>query len=459
MTIKGILFYIAKQNLKIWLLFLWFVILCKSYNYTIMKKKFLLLFAFIWPLISYSQVKSNTTTMPEPGKSHINFANVIGWKDGRIPKVPAGFTVTKYADGFDSPRWLYILPNGDVLVAETNAKYPVLVQASAIVTGASKANNISRSPNLITLLRDTDRDGKPDVRETFLSDGLNQHLGMLVIDKWFYVANTDALVRYPYEPGQTKITGKAEKILDLPTTGINMHWGKNLIASPDNSKIYIAVGSATNIADQGMDDEILRANILEINPDGSAMKVYASGLRNPMGMGWAPGTKDLWTVVVERDFLGDELVPDYFTSVTENGFYGWPWAYFGQNIDERVKETKPELIKKTIVPDVNMGAHTTCMGLAFYTGNSFPDTYKNGAFITQHGSYNRKQLAGYKVVFIPFKNGKPSGGPQDFLTGFVAEKGKDEVYGRPLGIAVMQDGSLLVTDDKTNIIWRVSAGK
>jgi glucose/arabinose dehydrogenase len=425
-----------------------------------MKLNYLFAAILLLPLCVTAQ-GTGKEPMPAPGKKHINFAKVIGWVDNKAPVAPAGFKVARYADGFESPRWMYVLANGDVLVAETNAKYPVLVQAGMVVSGGAKANNIQRCPNKITLLRDTNKDGVPDVREPFLSedDGLNQHLGMAVIGNWFYVANTDALMRYPFDASKTKITGKGEKILDLPISGINMHWGKNLLVSPDNSKLYIAVGSATNIADQGMDKELLRANILEVNPDGTGMRVYASGLRNPMGMGWAPGTKTLYTVVVERDFLGDELVPDYFTSVKENGFYGWPWAYFGQNIDERVEEPKPDMLSKTIIPDVNMGAHTTNMGLAFYTGTAFPEKYRNGAFITQHGSYNRKELAGYKVVYVPFKDGKPSGKPQDFLTGFIVEKGKDEVYGRPLGIVAMNDGSLLVSDDKTNTIWRVSVVK
>jgi len=418
-----------------------------------MKYNYLLYLLLALPIHLFSQQQD---TLPKPGKSHINFARHIGWGEGQTPQAPAGFTVTQYAGGFESPRWMYVLPNGDVLVAETNAKYPLLVQAGAVISGASKANNIKRSPNRITLLRDSDKDGMPDERRTFLADGLNQHLGMLVMDEWFYVANTDALLRFPYESGQLTVTGNPEKIMDLPISGINMHWGKNIIANADNSKIYIAVGSATNIADQGMDKEILRANILEVNPDGSGMRIYASGLRNPMGMGWAPGTKDLWTVVVERDFLGDELVPDYFTSVTENGFYGWPYAYLGKHIDERVEIARPELVEKSIMPDVPMEAHTTTMGLVFYTGDSFPQKYRNGAFITQHGSYNRERLAGYKVVFVPFKNGKPSGPAEDFLTGFIVDPEKDEVRGRPLGIVMLQDGSLLVSDDKSNMIWRVS---
>ncbi|HEX8268417.1 MAG TPA: sorbosone dehydrogenase family protein [Flavobacterium sp.] len=420
-----------------------------------MKNNYLNLLAILFPILVIAQ-NQQTVSLPPPGKSSMNFSRVVGWKDGETPKAPDGFIVTKYADNFESPRWLYVLPNGDVLVADTNAKYPIAVQAGAVISGASKANNIKRSPNKIILLRDTNKDGTPDLRETFL-DGLNQHLGMLVIGNWFYVANTDAVLRYPYTSGQTKITGDPEKIVDLPTTAINLHWGKNLLANADNSKIYISVGSATNIGEAGMDKEVLRASILEINPDGSGLRVYASGLRNPMGMDWAPGTKTLWTTVVERDFLGDELVPDYITSVKENGFYGWPYSYFGQNLDPRFEETKPDLIDKVIVPDINMGAHTTCMGLTFYNGTAFPQQYRNGVFVTQHGSYNREKLAGFKVVFVPFANGKPSGEPQDFLTNFMVDPNKDEVRGRPLGIAELQDGSLLVTDDKMKIIWRVAA--
>jgi glucose/arabinose dehydrogenase len=421
-----------------------------------MKKIYL--FLLMLPLCCVAQKTKEGKQMPPPGKSHINFSNAIGW-EGKTPVAPPGFKVTKYADDFQSPRWLYVLPNGDLLVAETNAKYPIAVQAGAVISGAAKANNIKRSPNKITLLRDSNKDGVAELRTTFLEDGLNQHLGMLVIGKWFYVANTDALVRYPYEAGQTSISGKPEKILELPTTGINLHWGKNIIANADESKIYIAVGSASNIANQGIEKELLRANILEINPDGSAMRVYASGLRNPMGMDWAPETKTLYTVVVERDFLGDELVPDYFTSVKENGFYGWPWVYFGTHIDDRVKEPPHEIIEKSLTPDVDMGAHTTCMGLSFYDADAFPEKYRKGAFITQHGSYNRKELAGFKVVYVPFQNGKPSGPPEDFLTGFIVDPNKDEVYGRPLGIILMADGSLMVSDDKSNVLWRISYDK
>jgi glucose/arabinose dehydrogenase len=421
-----------------------------------MKINYLISLALV-PLIALGQ---NRKTLPAPSESHSNYSNVIGWKDGRTPQAPAGFKVEKYADGFDNPRWMYVLPNNDVLVVESNSNYSPLVQAGAVVIGAAKSKDVSKSADRITLLRDTNKDGLPDERHTFLTgeQGLNQPFGVLLMGKWLYVANTDALVRYPYEKGQTTITAKAERLVSLPEGKRNQHWTRNIIANSDNTKIYIAVGSSGNIAEDGIDEELNRANILEVNPDGSGLKVYAAGLRNPIGMGWAPGTKTLWTAVNERDGLGDQLVPDYLTSVKEGGFYGWPWAYWGNNIDVRVKEPKPKYVDKTIVPEVDLGPHTASIGLAFYTGTAFPQKYRGGAFIAQHGSWNSKKLTGYKVVFVPFKDGKP-GKPEDFLTGFIVNPDKDEVYGRPTGIFMHHDGSLLLTDDKTNTIWRISANK
>ena len=280
---------------------------------------------------------------------------------------------------------------------------------------------------------------------------------MLVIGDSFYVANTDGLIRYPYKPGNTKITAAGTKILSLPAGGYNNHWTRNLIANADNSKIYVSVGSGSNVGENGMEHEVRRANILEINPDGTGETIYASGLRNPVGMAWAPGSSTLWTAVNERDGLGDNLVPDYITSVKKGGFYGWPYSYFGQHEDPRMKGLKPDLVAKAIVPDVPVGSHTASLGLAFYTGNKFPEKYSNGAFIGQHGSWNRSELSGYKVAFVPFKDGKPSGPLQDFLTGFVANVEKGEVYGRPVGVAVAADGALLVADDVSHTIWRVAA--
>ncbi len=389
------------------------------------------------------QLTGITDTLPVPyaTKSAMNFSNVVGWKNGRTPKAPEGFVVTNYASGFDNPRWAYITPNGDVLVAESNSNYSIFKRIGAFIIGASKSNNLRHSADRITLLRDGNGDGKPEYREVFLKR-LNQPFGMLILNDWFYVANTDGIWRYPYKAGQTKISDKGSKILDLPAGKHNLHWTRNIIASADGSKIYVAVGSGSNVAEHGIAAELLKANILEINPDGSGLRVYASGLRNPVGMDWAPGTGDLWTVVNERDELGDELVPDYFTRVKEGGFYGWPYVYWGKNPDPRINE-KPEIVKSSLVPDVAVGSHTASLGLAFYTKKNFEKKYHEGAFIVQHGSWNRSILSGYKVIFIPFKNGKPSGNAEDFLTGFVADLGKEKVYGRPVGVTVTSDGALL----------------
>src|SRR5215217_7452234 len=378
---------------------------------------------------------TDNLNLPAPfeTKSVENRPEEAGWPEGKMPTAPAGFTVTKFADKLESPRWSYIAPNGDIFVAESGTQ---------------------KSADRITLLRDVNKDGKPEMREIFM-EKLNRPLGMLVLKNYFYVANTDGLYRYPYKSGETRITSKGEKIVELPAGGYNNHWTRNLIANADGSKIYISVGSASNVADHGMEEEKRRANILEVNPDGTGERIYASGLRNPVGMDWAPGTKTLWTAVNERDKLGDELVPDYITSVKEGGFYGWPYAYFGPNEDPRRKGENPELVSKTIVPDVPVGAHTASLGLAFYDKTQFPAKYQNGAFIGQHGSWNRSKLSGYKVVFVPFKNGKPTGKPEDFLTGFV--ESEEKVYGRPVGVTVMGDGSMLVNDDSGNTIWRVSA--
>lgn len=412
---------------------------------------------FLFLITGYSQVKniSQPDGLPTPSatKSARNFSHVIGWK-GEMPKAPTGFVVEKFADGFENPRWMYITPNGDILVAETNSNHTFLEKVGGTIIGASRSNNLKHSADRITLLRDTNKDGIPDLRVTLLT-GLNQPFGMLVIDNWLYIGNTNALVRYPYISGQTKITDKPEKIVDLPAGKHNRHWARNIITNEEQSKIYIAVGSGTNVAEKGIANELLRADILEVNPDGSDLRIYASGLRNPAGMGLAPGTKMLWTVVNERDQLGDELVPDYFTSIKPGGFYGWPYSYFGQNMDPRVKEMTPEIVKKSIIPDINLGSHTATLGLAFYTAKSFPEKYRSGVFLAQHGSWNRSVLAGFKVIFIPFANGKPSGKQEDFLTGFIANLEKNEVHGRPVGLVVANDGSLLVTDDVTNIIWRV----
>ena len=375
--------------------------------------------------------------LPEPYATVPTKRNskVIGWPEGKTPVAPAGFTVTKFAGRLNSPRWFYITPNGDILVSESQTSR-------------------KKSANDIILFRDADHDGVPELRDTFMT-ALNQPLGMLVLGNWFYVGNTDGVYRWPYKPGQLHISGKGEKILDLPAGGYNNHWTRNLLASEDGSKIYVSVGSGSNNAEHGMAQEARRADILVINPDGSGERVFAAGIRNPVGMDWEPVTKTLWTAVNERDSLGDDLVPDYFTQVKEGGFYGWPYAYFGPHEDPRLKGQRPDLVAKTLVPDVPVGAHTASLGLAFYKHGNFPARYQGGAFIGQHGSWNRSVFSGYKVIFVPFAKGRP-GKPEDFLTGFIANESTNEVYGRPVGVILLRDGSLLVADDSGNTIWRVS---
>ncbi len=412
--------------------------------------------AFAQPYAS-KELHADTLSADNAGKSVKNFSKVIGWNEGETPVAPAGFTVTKYADGLENPRKLYVLPNGDILVAEASTINSDTKMVGAILVGAAKAENKHKGVNRITLLRDTKGVKKIDLKETFL-DGLNQPFGMLLLGDWLYVANTNALLRYPYKTGQTKMTAAPEKIMDLQAGKHNRHWTRNIITDPEEDKIYIAVGSGTNVAEKGIANEIMRANILVINKDGSDLKVYASGLRNPVGMAWYPGTHTLWAAVNERDELGDNLVPDYFTKVKQGGFYGWPYCYWGQHIDTRVKETKTDLVKKAIVPDVSLGNHVAPLGMIFYTKNEFPARYNNGAFIAEHGSWNSTVLKGYKVVFVPFSNGTP-GAPEDFLTGFIADLSKNEVHGRPVDIVTLADGSMLVSDDVSNMIWRVAANK
>ncbi len=404
---------------------------------------------------------SATDTLPQPyqSKSVRNFSRVIGWPQGKTPVAPEGFTVMPFATGLINPRNMYVADNGDVFVAESNTEIKGLKRIGAAIIGADNAQRFGKSANRITLLRDTDHDGLPDLRTVFL-DNIELPFGMLIINNYFYVAATDALWRFPYKTGETKITTAGEKILDLPKGGYNNHWTRNLLANKSGSKIYISVGSGSNAAEHGMENETRRANILEINPDGSGERIYASGLRNPVGMGWAPGTDILWTTVNERDELGDELVPDYATSVKENGFYGWPYSYFGQHVDPRVEKIqRPDLVKKAIVPDISLGSHTASLGLAFYNAATFPSRYRGGMFIGQHGSWNRSALSGYKVIFVPFTNGRPSGQPEDFLTGFIVDSTKKEVYGRPVNLAITTDGALLLADDAGNTIWSITGMK
>ncbi|WP_342647131.1 sorbosone dehydrogenase family protein [Mucilaginibacter sp. CSA2-8R] len=394
---------------------------------------------------------------PYATKSTSTFCKVIGWPKGKTPTAPAGFKVSLFAEDLNNPRNVYVAPNGDVFAALATTEASGLKKAKSKLSGKTESQNMGDSPNTIVIMRDSNGDGVVDSKGLFLS-GLNQPFGMAVVGRWFYVANTDGLWRYPYSTGDTRITRPGQRILKLPAGGYNNHWTRNLLVSKDSTKLYITVGSGSNVAEHGLANEARRANILVINLDGSNEKIYASGLRNPVGIGFMPGTNTIWTAVNERDELGDELVPDYLTSVKEGGFYGWPYAYFGPHEDPRLKDQRPDMVKKAIVPDVALGPHTASLGLAFYDGNNFGEKYKNAAFIGQHGSWNSSKLVGYKVVAVPFNGNKP-GKPEDFLTGFVANAGKNEVYGRPVGVATSKDGALLVADDSGNKIWRVSAEK
>jgi glucose/arabinose dehydrogenase len=401
--------------------------------------------------------------LPEPEKSLIptvNVAPVDVWKGDAKPVAPAGFTVTAYARDLDHPRWLYVLPNGDVLVAETNA--PPKPEDSKGIKGKimqmqmKKAGAVTPSANRITLLRDVDANGAAKTRSVFLKN-LNSPFGMTLVGNDFYVANSDAVMRFPYEEGKTAITAAGAKVMSLPAGPINHHWTKNITASPDGKFLYMTVGSNSNVAENGIDKEEGRAAIWELERATGKSRLFATGLRNPNGMAWEPKTKALWTVVNERDELGNDLVPDYMTSVKDGGFYGWPYSWYGPNVDARVKEGRPDLVAKAIVPDYALGAHTAALGLAFYEGSAFPASYHGGAFVGMHGSWNRKPHSGYKVVFVPFADGKPAGPPQDFLTGFL---NKDEkAAGRPVGVAVAKDGALLVADDVGNTIWRIAPAK
>ncbi|MCD0488225.1 sorbosone dehydrogenase family protein [Pedobacter sp. MC2016-14] len=407
------------------------------------------------------KTKSNQElVLPEPDEkaSKNKFSKVIGWPEGKTPTAPAGFTVTKFASNIKSPRNIYIAPNGDILVVLSNSERSAKEKVANAISGKAKSEQGGESANTVILFRDTNKDGKPDVQSLFIK-GLNQPYGVLIIGDSFYVANTDGVWKYPYKTGDLSIKGNGTKIVALPAGGYNNHWTRNLIANKDNSKIYISVGSGSNVGENGMEHEVRRANILEVNPDGTGEIIYGSGLRNPVGMAWAPGTQALWTAVNERDGLGDDLVPDYITSVKKGGFYGWPYAYYGQHEDPRMKGLKPELVAKTLVPDVAVGAHTASLGLAFYTDKKFPLKYQGGAFIGQHGSWNRSALSGYKVAFVPFKNGLKAGPIEDFLSGFIADSESGDVYGRPVGVAVTTDGALLVADDVSNTVWRVAATK
>ena len=399
-------------------------------------------------------------TLPTPNPTLIptmQIAPAKGWPVGVKPKAAAGLAVHAFASGLDHPRWLYVLPNGDVLVAETNA--PPKPEDSKGIKGwimkwvMRRAGAGVPSANRISLLRDANGDGIAETRSVFLS-GLHSPFGMALVGNSLYVADTDALLRFPYQMGETHITAAGVKVVDLPAGSINHHWTKNVIASPDGKRLYVTVGSNSNAGENSMDKEVGRAAIWEVNPTTGASRIFASGLRNPNGLGWQPQTGMLWTAVNERDEIGSDLVPDYMTSVKDGAFYGWPYSYYGQHVDTRVQPPRPDLVAKALAPDYALGAHTASLGLAFYTANLLPKRYQNGVFIGQHGSWNRQPRSGYKVVFVAFDNGQPVGGLEDILTGFVDQSG--DALGRPVGVAVDGVGALLVADDVGNIIWRVT---
>ncbi|MES2197355.1 MAG: sorbosone dehydrogenase family protein [Pseudomonadota bacterium] len=399
-------------------------------------------------------------TLPAPEKSWIptvNIAKATGWPFGMKPTAANGMAVTAFATVLDHPRTVHVLPNGDVLVAESNA--PPKPEDNKGIKGwvmglvMKRAGAGVPSANRITLLRDADGDGVAEFKSVFL-EGLNSPFGMALVGEDFYVANTDAIVKFPYRAGDTRITTPGVKLADLPGGPINHHWTKDLIASPDGTKLYATVGSNSNVGENGIEAETNRAAVLEVDRASGATRLFASGLRNPNGPAWEPKTGALWVVVNERDELGNDLVPDYMTSVKDGAFYGWPYSYFGQHVDERVQPQRPDLVAKAIAPDYALGAHTASLGLAFNTGSLFPEAMAGGAFIGQHGSWNRKPRAGYKVIFVPFTDGKPSGKPQDVLTGFVNDNG--EAQGRPVGVALDKQGALLVADDVGNTIWRLT---
>ena len=402
-----------------------------------------------------------TPALPPPDKAlfpAVEIAEARGWPSGAKPVAAPGTVVSAFASGLDHPRWLYVLPNGDVLVAETNA--PPNRDNRPGIKGwffkyfQKKAGGAVPSANRITLLRDADGDGVAETRSVFL-DSLHSPFGMALVGGDFYVANTDAVVRFPYAPGDTSISVAGTQVIALPAGRINHHWTKGLVASADGSKLYVSVGSNSNVGERGIANEEGRAAVWEIDPTSGTHRIFASGLRNPVGLAWEQETGALWVAVNERDELGGDLVPDYMTAVRDSAFYGWPYSYFGRYIDDRVKPQRLDLVATAVTPDYALGAHTASLGLASAQGATLPPPLTRGMFVGQHGSWNRKPRSGYKVIFVPFADGRPSGPPIDVLTGFLNDNG--QAMGRPVGVVIDKTGALLVADDVGNTIWRVSA--
>lgn len=401
--------------------------------------------------------------LPEQSSSWlptINVAKAVGWRQGEQPAAANGLQVAPFASGLDHPRWLYVLPNGDVLVAETNAP-PKPEGVSEGIFGWVKGFFMKRagartpSANRITLLRDADGDGAAEMKVPFI-ENLNSPFGMALVGDRLFVANADAVVHFPYAPGQTRITEAPTRLVDLPA-GRNHHWTKSLVANAEGTMLYVGVGSNSNVGENGMEEEVNRAAVLEIDIATRQSRVFASGLRNPVGMDWNPVSKELWVAVNERDELGDNLVPDYMTSVKDGAFYGWPYSYFGQIVDPRVEPARPDLVAKAVKPDYALGSHTASLGLTFVENGALGSEFDGGAIVGQHGSWNRDPPSGYRVIFVPFKDGNPAGMPKTLVDGFLNAEG--EARGRPVGVVIDARGALLVADDVGNVIWRVAAAR
>jgi glucose/arabinose dehydrogenase len=414
------------------------------------------------PLAPEAERFGPSPALPEPTARLLPLVKIAparGWAEGEAPTPAAGLQVQAFARGLEHPRWLYVLPNGDVLVAESNA--PAREGGGGGLRDRvarwimARAGAGTPGPDRITLLRDADGDGVAEQRHLF-ADDLTSPFGMALVGERLYIANADALVVAPYATGQTRLTARPEKVADLPA-GRNHHWTKSLVASPDGTRLYVGVGSNSNIAEFGMEEEVNRAAILEIDPATGAVGVYASGLRNPVGMDWNPATGELWTAVNERDELGNDLPPDYMTSVRRGDFFGWPWSYWGRTVDTRVRPENPAAVARARTPDYALGAHTASLGLAFARGARLGPELADGVFVGQHGSWNRNPPSGYKVIFVPFADGRPAGPPRDVLTGFLGPEG--EARGRPVGVIIDARGGLLVADDVGDAVWRVSAGR
>jgi glucose/arabinose dehydrogenase len=395
--------------------------------------------------------------LPEVQQYLMRVAKVVGWGAEEHPAVPQGLQVQALAKGFEHPRSLYVLPNGDVLVVESNGPKAPIYRPKDIITGwvQSFAGAKAKDANRITLVR-TKGDGTPELRTVFL-DHLNSPFGVVLVGNDLYVANTDAIVRYPYQEGQTSITAPGTKLTDLPGGPIDHHWTKALLASQDGSKLYVGVGSNSNVGENGIGAEYERAAIWEVDRATGAHRIFASGVRNPTGLQWEPETGKLWAIANERDEIGPDLVPDYLTSVQDGGFYGWPYSYYGHHLDPRVEPQRPDLVATAIAPDYSLSSHVAPLGVVMYAGTGLPASYRSGAFVGEHGSWNRTPLNGYKVVFVPFSGGRPSGPAQDVVTGFL--DANNHARGRPVGLAVDRTGALLIADDVGNTVWRVSAAR